>query len=177
MKMLTPLKFGFIAGISGIIFQLLIYLISPQKVSTSIWMLIVYLPVLFFMILGGITYRKEVGGDISFGNSFLSVFVISLSGIILLNIFTYELLMKIIDSNLFETIIEHTRNAVNDEAERKGLSDEMIQESMAGLDKLTLSMLRNIAWGISGCFTIFLSLLVALFVKRSEQQIPIKSES
>ena len=177
MKMITPLKFGLIAGISAIIIQVFIYIITPEKVSTSIWMFIVYLPVLFFMIFGGITYRKECDGQISFGNSLLSVFIVSLLGIVFVNVFTYEILMQIIDPNLFQTIIEHAKEAINELGEKQGLSDEMIQKNIKGVEMLTIKMLRNIAWGISGFFTIFLSLLVALFVKRSEQQIPIKFES
>ena len=43
----------------------------------SPYALFLYLPLLFLMIWGGITYRKEVGGYKSFKQAFIAVFIIS----------------------------------------------------------------------------------------------------
>ena len=74
----ASIKYGVIAGIVMIIIILLIYFVSVAKLAGFLPM-IVYVPLIFAMIWGGITIRREIGSFKSYGHAFLTVFIISIT--------------------------------------------------------------------------------------------------
>ena len=72
-------KWALIGGLAIIIVQTIFMLISAELIG-GIWTFVVYMPLIFIMIWGGITIRRENGGDIGFGKSLLAVFIIAATG-------------------------------------------------------------------------------------------------
>ena len=84
----VSLKFGVIAGIIMIIIMLAIYLVSVNSLA-SLLIYTIYLPLIFLMIWGGITARRELGKFDGFGHAFLTVFIISITATMLFDTFGY----------------------------------------------------------------------------------------
>jgi hypothetical protein len=82
----TPLKYGLLGGIIMILIYLLLYITAVEKLASLLTM-VVYLPLTFLMIWGGITYRKEIGSYKNYGQAFLTVFIISITATFLFDTF------------------------------------------------------------------------------------------
>lgn len=94
----TPIQYGIIGGIIMIAIILLLYIVAIEKLA-SFFTMVVYLPLIFLMIWGGITYRKEIGTYKNFGQAFVAVFIISVIATFLFDTFGY-LLYTVIDPDL-----------------------------------------------------------------------------
>ncbi len=176
MKLDIALKYGVIGGLASIIFQFIIYLIAPQVVSTNPWLFLVYVPILFCMIFGGITCREQFNNIISFNKAFINTLTIAIVAVLMVNVFTYRILMTIINPGIIELIKTHALKLVNEVADKRGLSDETVADATKKIENLTVNTLETIAWSVSLTFSILLSVIVSLFIKRGEQKTIINQE-
>jgi hypothetical protein len=173
MKFATPLKFGLLGGICAVIINLIIYLINPASMNGGAAYLL-YVPLLFCMIYGGITYRKENNDELSFGKSFIAVWIIALVGSMMLNAFTSIVLMKIIDPTLEQKMIVQATEKAVEQWEKAGMTDDMIEQNKKMLEKFDFKLIGLISSFVIG---LILSLIIALFVKRNPEKITPVSES
>ncbi len=102
---LSALKWALIGGLSVIILQTIFMLISAGMMG-GMWGIIVYLPLLFIMIWGGITIRKENGGDIGYPKSLLAVFIIAVVGSLMYNVYVYQIWFKFVDPDFMDKVME-----------------------------------------------------------------------
>ena len=170
-KYSLSIKFGFIAGAIMIAIILLLYIISAPLLGTF-WPMTVYIPILFLMIWGGITYRKETGGYKSFGEAFLVVFIISIIATMLFDTFGY-LLYKVIDPDLPEVMKQKILENTSTMMEKFGAPDDKIEEAMKNIKDqdytptLKSQAIRYVSSVVIGAI---LSALIALFVSRPEKK-------
>ena len=93
--LLSTLKWAVIGGLAIIILDTLL-MMAGLTLKGGGWNYVVYLPLIFCMIYGGITIRRENEGHFTFGKAFLVVFLIGLFGSFLLNVFVYRIWAKFI---------------------------------------------------------------------------------
>jgi Na+/H+-dicarboxylate symporter len=173
----VSLKFGVIAGIIMIIIMLAIYLVSVNSLA-SLVIYTIYLPLIFLMIWGGITARRELGKFNGFGHAFLTVFIISITATLLFDSFGF-ILYKVIDPQIpviiKARVIENTSNMM----EKLGASDEKTEETMQKIKDqdftptITSQLERMASSLIIGAI---FSALIGLFVSRGENRPIIKAE-
>ncbi len=163
--LLSAFRWGLIGGFAIIILQTVLLLITPMAVS-GFWVMLVYLPLLFCMIFGGITIRKENSGSISYMHSLLAVFIIAVTGSLLLNIYVYEIWMKLIDPEFNARIFSIAEKQLYEQQDKYGLTDAQVEERIKMMHKLNFELL---AFGISAVCSILLSLVVAAFVSRPDK--------
>jgi hypothetical protein len=173
----TPVKYGVIAGIIMIALLLLLYIVAVSKLA-SFFTLFLYLPLLFLMIWGGITYRKEVGGYKSFKQAFIAVFVISVIASFMFDTFGY-VLYKVIDPDLPEMV---KKQAIDNTAlmmEKFGTPDDQMTEQLKKMEEQDYTptlKTQSIRYASSLVIGIILSALIALFVRRDEHHPAVKAE-
>ncbi len=170
-KYSLSIRYGFIAGAIMIAIVLLLYIISAPLLGTF-WPMIVYVPVLFLMIWGGITYRKEIGGYKNFGQAFLAVFIISIIATILFDTFGY-LLYKVIDPDLPEVIKQKVLENTSTMMEKFGAPDDKIDEALKSIkdqDYTPTLKSQAIRYVSSVVIGVILSALIALFVSRPDKK-------
>ena len=172
---LSALKWALIGGLSIIILQTVFMLISAGMMG-GFWGIIVYLPLLFIMIFGGISIRKENGGNMGYPKSLLSVFIIAVVGSLMYNVYVYQIWFKLVDPGFMDRVMQLAEEKIRDVADKRGMTDEQVE--------MQLSFVKGMNWEkwayiISGACSVILSLIVSVFVSRpdrQEQQI-IKEES
>jgi hypothetical protein len=176
-KYSESLKYGVIAGVIMIVLLLIIYFVDMTKLASLIALLI-YLPLIFLMIWGGITIRREKGSFSGFGDAFLTVFIISVTATVLMDTFGF-VLFKVIDPDVPGVIkaktIESTRNMM----EKFGATDDKIDEAVQKIkDKdftpTIASQMGRYAWSIA--IGAIFSLIIGAFINRSEERPPVKME-
>lgn len=178
-KKTAAAQYGLMAGVIMIVIIMLIYVVSASSLGTMLPM-IVYLPLLFLMVWGAVTIRKETGAFGSFGQAFLTVFIISAVATVLFDTFGY-LLYAIIDTDLPEIIKQKVIENTTTMMERLGSTDEQIEEGLRRIEEQDYNpnaktqLLRYaMSFGVGAIF----SALIALFVARPDnQQTPAKPEA
>ena len=139
----------------------------------GMWGIIVYLPLLFIMIWGGITIRKENGGNIGYPKSLLAVFIIAVVGSLIYNIYVYQIWFKLVDPEFMDKAMQIAEEKIRDAADKRGMTDEQIE--------MQLSYVKGLNWEkwayiISGVCSVVLSLIVSIFVSRPDrQELPIRN--
>lgn len=165
---LSALKWALVGGLAIIILQTVFLLISAGMMG-GIWGIIVYLPLLFIMIWGGISIRRENGGDIRFAKSFVAVFIIAAVGSTLFNMYVYEIWMKLIDPEFLDKAMAIAEEKIRDVADKRGMTDEQIEMQLKFIKGMNWEK-----WGfiISAVCSVVLSLIVAVFVSRPDKENP-----
>lgn len=163
------IRYGAIAGGIMIALMLLLYILSPTSLAGFVG-LVFYVPLLFLMIWGGITARKENGGYKSFGEAFLTVFIISIMATMLFDTFGY-LLFKVIDPDLPGLIkakqLENTATMM----EKFGSSDDQVNEALKRIEDTDFTPTlksQSLRYASSIVIGLILSALIALFVNRPD---------
>lgn len=175
----TAAQYGLMAGVIMIAIIMLIYIVNAASLGTML-PLVVYLPLLFLMVWGAVTIRKEAGAYKSFGQAFVTVFIISAIATVLFDTFGY-LLYAVIDTELPEIIKQKVQDNTTTMMERLGSTDDQIEEGLKRIEEqdynpnLKTQLMRYaMSFGIGAIF----SALIALFVARPDNhQTPIKPEA
>jgi hypothetical protein len=169
MKYLTPLKFGIMGGLLMVAGYVMFYLIDATLLA-SFMLLILYAFPLFFMVYGGITYRKENNGYKSYGEAFTVVFIIAITAALIIDWFGYAL-YKFIDPSLVEIIKEATIEKSAAIYEKMNLPEDQIEQQLKVLKYTDFSptlKTQGIRLVSSTSVSLILSALIALFVRRNE---------
>jgi hypothetical protein len=152
---------------------LVFYIINVGLLGTF-WPVIIYLPLLFLMVWGGISCRTEFGGFQNFKEAFLAVFIISVTATFLFDTFGY-LLYKVIDPDIPGVIKEKVLENTTAMMERFGTSDDQLEKALDKIkDQDYTPTLQSQAIRYVSSFVIgaVLSALIALFVNRPDKSQP-----
>jgi hypothetical protein len=174
-KYASSIKYGLLAGIIASILYYLVYFVSKNTLSSQV-MIVLYIPILFLMIWGGISVRRERGGFGGFGNAFLAVFIISISATIVFDT-SKLILFKVVDPGLSAFIKDKVIEETTAKMEKAGASDEQIEKQTEMLKTINFTGTKMLVLGYAASFAIgaFLSLLIALFVSRGDEFPPINA--
>lgn len=167
------IRYGAIAGGIMIALMLLLYILSPTSLAGFV-ALAFYIPLLFLMIWGGITARKEQGGYKSFGQAFVTVFIISIVATMLFDSFGY-VLFKIIDPDLPGLIKQKQLDNTAAMMEKFGSTDEQVNEALKRIEETDFTPTlksQAIRYASSAVIGLILSALIALFVNRPDGAVP-----
>jgi Na+/H+-dicarboxylate symporter len=161
-----------------ILIYLLLYITAVEKLASLLTM-VVYLPLTFLMIWGGITYRKEIGSYKNYGQAFLTVFIISITATFLFDTFGY-ILFSIIDPELPMLLKKKSIESATLMMEKFGTPDDKMKEALQRMEEQDYTpsfKSQLIRYATSLGVGAFFSALIALFVRRGNEQPLVKAES
>jgi hypothetical protein len=173
MQYSTPIKYGIIAGLLMITGYVLIYLMDAALLA-SLVTLSLYIILIFCMVFGGITYRKEIGGFTSFGQAFLAVFIIAFLGSFLIDSFGF-VMFKFIDPALVDVVKEATLEKTAELMEKFNTPEDQIEKQLKIIKATDYTPTLNsqgIRFLSSTGVGIVFSLLIAVFVRRNDRTNP-----
>lgn len=164
------LRFGAIMGGIGIVITLLIYAIDYTIMAGMSFGLLLFAFYIGMVIYGGINYRNQSGGYISYGKAFQHGYVALLvSGIIgtVFSILLYTVIDPDLPENLTDAVIENTEEMMR----KFGAPEDSIEPQ---LDKMREEMparfsaigsIKQFGWGL--LIYAVLSAITSLFVKKN----------
>jgi hypothetical protein len=167
MSYKTPFTYGILGGLILIALQTLIYIVNVEWIASPLTSFL-YIPLLFLMVWGSISHRTNQGGYFTFGQAFITVFLIGLIGSVLFNLFSF-VLIKFIDPNITQIIKDNAMETATKMMERFGAPDDEIEKAVRDIKyqdfspSLKSESMRHIS---SLLINSFLSLLIALFVRK-----------
>jgi hypothetical protein len=169
----NALRFGAIIGLVSIGTTVLLYAID--------YTLMVQLKVLFILlalyiglvIYGGINYRKQIGGYLSYGKAFQHGFISLVVGGIIGTLFSI-ILYNVIDTELPQKLTDAT--VENTEAMMRGFGtpEDQIDIQMEKVRQETperftaLGLVKQFGWGL--IFNAVMAAITSIFVKRKEPE-------
>jgi hypothetical protein len=165
----SAIQIGVIAGITGVIYTLLRYVMGIEMFS-SFWLSLLHIPITIgFQLWAAFSQRKKNGGYLTYKDSYLSMFTVGVIAILIGVLFNI-LLFNVINTGLAEEMKEVTMQKTLEWMEKFGTPEEAITEAMTEMDK-TFTDSFTVAGLLKGILgqTIFigvLSLLFALIPKR-----------
>jgi len=170
MQYSTPIKYGIIAGLLMIAGYVLLYVIDGALLA-SFYTLLLYIILIFCMVYGGITYRKEIGGFNSFGQAFLAVFITAFLGSFLIDSFGF-IMFKFIDPALVDVVKEVAYEKAEAMMEKFNTPEDQMEKQLK-LIKATdyTPSIKSQATRLLSSTTVgaILSLLIAVFVRRNDR--------
>ncbi|MEM9831740.1 MAG: DUF4199 domain-containing protein [Bacteroidota bacterium] len=166
------LKYGLFLGFISIAISLAIIMIDPTLMVAS-WFQLVNLGIsATILIVAGLELRKQQGGFLSFKNAFLSTLIIIAIGTAISTLYSI-VQFNMINPELKETITESVVNNTVGTLESFGMSDEQIDEAVAGIESQDSFGVENL---LIGYFTTTLigggiiSLIIGAIVKKKEPE-------
>ncbi|HSY76884.1 MAG TPA: DUF4199 domain-containing protein [Bacteroidia bacterium] len=172
----SSLIYGFISGVVMIAIIMAIYFVHKVTLA-GLFPRVIYVFLIFTMVWGGITIRRKLGGFSGFRQAFLSVFIISITATMLFDTFKF-VLYKVVDPQLPMLIQEKKIEYMTEVFEKIGPIDEKADKAIVEakeedptptLKTLTIGYAESVVIGA------ILSLLIGLFVNRSEMRPEIKA--
>lgn len=165
------LKFGVIIAVVLIVFTLVTFAFLEISTSAKIaW--ISYLVFIGLIIYGIIVYRnKEMGGFITYGQSFQSGFFISLASGFILTVFLY-VYYKLIDPEAFQQLMEYS-SEVSREKILQSMPNADESQIDAGIEMQKKFMTPGIVSFISFFYYlaagVITSLIASVFIKKEDK--------
>ncbi len=179
-KFSTPLRYGAIGFMVMCIISFLSYFFYRQLFGSFYMQIAIGLLFfgisIFIPIWGGISFRKESGGIISFKDAFIAVFIIYAVSSLGSSCMQY-LIPNVIDTEYPEQLLQLIKTTTADSMEKFGAPDEQIEETMEGftLEKFKPTLLETAkTFGFYMLFGIVLSLIIAAFIKRNSEVKPVR---
>ena len=168
-KYSASIKYGVIAGITMVIILMLIYFAHKASLASTLPR-VVYVFLIFAMIWGGITIRREQGHFAGFGNAFLTVFIISFTATMLFDSFHY-VLYKYIDPEIPAMVKAKEIETITEISDKLGLSDEKAEKALSQIkntDFVPNMKSQMIRYTTSIVIGAIFSLVIGLFVNRPD---------
>lgn len=171
MNWSEPVRWGFIGGLVSVVISVLVYIISPASFA-SMWLGLFMLGLaLFFMIWGGVAFRRENNDEITFFQALGAVLIVGVIVSLLGTIFSY-ILFNFIDTDLAELIKQKVIENTTEMMEKFGATDDDIEKALDkieeesfqfGLKEYVIRFLQGMG------FYVVIGLIVAAFVKRNPE--------
>lgn len=160
----VALRYGLITGFLTIIYTLILY-VTELNTNTGLSWLGMLIPVIG-IVLAYNAFKKENGGFMSYGQGLgIGTLLATISGL-LGAIFNY-VYTNFIDTN----VMARMREAQVVEMEKKGLSDEQIEQALGMADNFTSPIMLLIIGVLGGAFIGFLiSLIVSAIMKNNRPE-------
>lgn len=152
----NAVKYGVFAGVAGIVIAILMYLMGPEFLSSSMWsgMLVglsSLVVTIVLLIVFGTKMRKEEGGYITFGKMFLSLIVVVAVMVGISTVFSI-LLYQVIDPEFMATAKQMALENFAELEDR--MTEKQFEDMMTRIeDGYSMSIgksLMQIVWGILG---------------------------
>jgi len=179
-KFSTPLRYGVIGFMVMCIISFLSYFFYRQLFGSFYMQIAIGLLFfgisIFIPIWGGISFRKESGGIISFKDAFIAVFIIYAVSSLGSSCMQY-LIPNVIDTEYPEQLLELIKDTTEESMEKFGAPGEQIEKTMEGftLEQFKPSLLQTLkTYGMYMLFGIVLSLIIAAFIKRNSESKPVQ---
>lgn len=180
-KFSTPLRYGAIGFMAMCIISIISYFFYKQMFSSfTTQMLIgilIFAVTIFIPVWGGITFRRENGGWVSFKDAFLAVYIIYIISTLGSSIMQY-IVPNIIDTEYPEQLLQLVKSTTEDSMEKFGASDEQIEKTMKDftIERFKPSIVDTArSYGFSLLIGAVLSLVIAAFIKRNSESKPIQN--
>jgi len=164
----NSLIYGLLTAAISIVFSVFTYLLEvPMKSPVMYFSLVILLAGLIY---GTLQYRNTtLGGYISFGNAFLSGFIIVLVASIVSSIYSY-IFLTFIDPSYLERIIQQSLEQTEAKMIEKGISEEQMEPALAMTRKFMSPIMMSVMGILSSAFFgAILSLITAAFVKKEDK--------
>ncbi|MBP6516733.1 MAG: DUF4199 domain-containing protein [Chitinophagales bacterium] len=167
------IKWGIIGGLVSIILTMLIYFVSPSSLASFSLIFVFLLVSLFFLIWGGIDFRKANNDEISFVDALMATLIIAMISSLIGTLFSY-ILMNFIDPQLPEIIKQKVIENTVEMMEKFNTPDDKIEEAIDGIRS------QNFSGGIKDYALKFANsmlmnavfcLIVSAFIKRNTNKI------
>lgn len=169
MKYNLPIRYGIFSAIIMIALLMIMYIINMNWLASQMWMMILYVPLIFLMIYGGIGVRKENNEELSFGKALVVVLIISVIATTLFDGFGY-VLYKYIDPKLPVFIKEKSIENATEMMERFGTPEDDIEQQIEKVKMQDFTpTIQTLAYRMAFSYFIGLifSLIIAAFIKRN----------
>jgi hypothetical protein len=167
-------KMGAILGAITIILTVLIYAVD-YAIMVNMWFgLFVIVLALGYVIYAGITYRKEVGGYLSYGKAFQHGYVTLLTSAIIGSIFSI-LLYTVIDSDLPAKLTDVAIENAETMMVKFGAPQEQIDKSLDEMRRdmparfSALGVIKQLGWGL--IIYAVIAAITSLFVKKNVPEV------
>src|SRR5690349_5938853 len=124
-----------------------------------IYSLASYIPFIMAVVFVQTTYKKELGGYISFGKAFSSGFKVAAYAGLFIAVFTI-LYYKVLDTNAFNQLMDSAKAAAGDD-----------ENKVKGVEMMRPYMIFFIGFGVAVSYTIYgliISLIGAAVVKKEQ---------
>jgi len=179
-KFSTPLRYGAIGFMVMCIISFISYFFYRQLFGSFFMQMsigILFFGIgIFIPIWGGITFRRENGGTISFKDAFLAVYIIYAVSALGSSTMQY-VIPNIIDTEYPEQLLELVKTTTAESMEKFGAPDEQIEKTMEEfkLEKFKPDLVQTLkGYGISLTIGAALSLIIAAFIKRNSENKPVQ---
>lgn len=172
------LMYGAILGIVSIIYSLILYIAGFMPVNFKriiISAVISIFITVIFVRYGMKSYRdRSLGGNITFGQAFITGFLIVFFSTVIYGI--YNLIFNtVIDPEYMNRVMEATRNWTYDFMSNMGAPEGQIEEAMERFDQQAAEMnplktfWQGLIWPL--IFGVIISMIVAAFVKKTRNPV------
>jgi len=165
----ASIKYGVIAGVIMIAIISGIYAVNVDGLA-SMLPRVAYVVLIFAMIWGGITVRRQLGNYSGFGHAFLTVFIISFTATMMFDSFNY-VLYTVVNPKIPAIIKARLIADSNEMAEKLGLNDEKREALLADLKNADYSYTTIVLferYASSIIIGAIFSVVIGLFVNRPD---------
>jgi hypothetical protein len=165
---------GAILGGIGIALTTVFYVVDPSLLvdwKVGILFILIFIG---WVIYAGITYRKEVGGYLSYGKAFQHGYVLLITGGILTTIFSI-VLYNVIDPSLPQTLADISVEKTGEMLAGFGTPQDKIDEQLETMRVEmparfgVVGLLKQFGWGI--LINAVISVITALFVRKNQPEL------
>lgn len=127
-------KYGAILALVSMVFFVIVYVIDLKFIVSFKGIAAMFLVSIGAAVWAIITYRKEVGGYLTFTNAFVSVLVmICISSLIGFGF--NQLMYNVIDPELPQTLKDYTKEMTMEMLDRFDVPDDQVEEQMEKLEE------------------------------------------
>jgi len=159
-------RYGVIAGLIVVIYNLALYIISPEMV-VSFMVMLSYVAIIAFMVVGGREAKKgHTDGTFDFKAALKVTFTISVISTLIFNIFTY-VLYNLIDTSLSEVSMKVSKELSITISRYFGATEEMIDKNLdsMSIEQYEITLTKSIFGYAISCivgfiFAAFISVLI-----------------
>jgi hypothetical protein len=168
------LRFGAIMGGVSVVLTLLLYAVDYTLLAD--WKAGLLFIALFIglVIYGGINYRNQTGGYITYGKAFLHGYITMLTGAVISTIFSillYTVIDPALPQNLADAAIEKTEEMMRSFGAPEDAIDQQMEQLRVDMPKRfsAVGLLTQLGWGL--IIYAVISAITSLFVKKNEPEL------
>lgn len=161
------LVYGLLAGLSLIVFLLIMYLTGIDSfLSPAAWL--GYVIIITFAVLAGLKQRKENGGFLEFSQALKVTFSVFAIGFLLQTIFSY-ILLNFIDVSFREALTQRTMEKTEEMLRKFGASEDTIEQTIASANSTNSYSIGNqlLGYGIMCIVFFIIALIISAIIKRN----------
>jgi len=167
-------RYGVIIGVIGIVLTLLAYAVDYTWLVNWKFGICMIVLTIGYVIYAGITYRKEVGGYLSYGKAFQHGFItMAVGGIIgiIFGIVLYNVIDSELPQKLTDTTIENTQQMMANFGAPEDKIDEAIEKMKTDIPKnyTILGQLKTYLWAL--LVYAIIAAITSLIVKKSQPEV------